>query len=119
MTDIERKTRELLIRCGVTPSLSGYEMIVYAISEIDKDIDLAYHIGKLYKLCGERFKGKSGSSGSAAERAIRHAIEKAFDNAHDLIIDNLKAPENFKSGKYCNKEFLLLCYERLKLEDEA
>ena len=104
---MENYTKSLLKKCGVPPHLMGYDYAGEAIELIHEDRNYLRSItASLYPTIAKKFGVRPGS----VERAIRTAIDAAFDNICDLPPETIK--EIFgntipaKTGKPTNAHFL-------------
>lgn len=111
---MNNSTKSLLKKCGVPPHFLGYEYAGEAIELIHADRKYLHSLtSNLYPRIAEKYGVNPGS----VERAIRHAIEVAFDNICDLPPENIK--EIFgntipsQTGKPTNAHFLATLAEML------
>lgn len=114
MIDLEKRTRELLLSCAISPAERGYEALCRAIMLAYKDPSI------LNKVCGRLYPEVANACGVtkvAVERRIRHAIENAFNRDSESVVKTLRLTQDFDSGKYCNSLFIALAVERLRLEE--
>lgn len=109
MTKIEKA----LLDIGIPPSQRGFAYIADGLELIAAEPDYIYRICGMY----ERIGSGVGRAPGSVERAIRHAIETAFDRAE---------PETLKRyffhpgmGKPTNSEFLATVALQFKEEVEA
>lgn len=96
--------RRILLELGVPNSIKGHALLVCAIRIVAEDPSVAERITKeLYPEVAKRF----GDIPSRTERAIRHAIEAAFDRCDLRVIEryfgNTVSP---KKGRPTNSEFI-------------
>ena len=100
-------TRTLLVELGVPEHIKGSKYLAKAIGAVVENDDLIYAVTcELYPLVAKAF----GSTPSKVERAIRHAVEVAWDRG-DLdtlqkYFGNTIAPSK---GKSTNSEFIARC----------
>lgn len=111
---IQRESRLLLTRIGLTASLKGYEYIVYSIQLSLSDRTYLHHIVKrLYVAVGEQFN----VSGSCVEHSIRHAIEHIWNvSNYDNLSESLGRMYNCYGDRPTNAEFIALMSELVKLQ---
>lgn len=105
--DAERVIRTLLMELGVPEHILGHGYIVTALKALYEDPSLLYEItGRLYPLVGE----KHGTTGSRAERAIRHSIEVAWERMDfETMTRCFGCTVSPYKGKPTNSEFLARC----------
>ena len=111
--DIEAEITELLHTLAVPAHIKGYQYLREAISLTLQDMNLINSVTKaLYPMVAKRF----GTTASRAERAIRHAIEVAWDRG-DVDVMNGFFGYTIRSdrGKPTNSEFIALVADRLRL----
>jgi len=111
--DTEAEITELLHTLAVPAHIKGYQYLREAISLTLQDMDLINSVTKaLYPMVAKRF----GTTASRAERAIRHAIEVAWDRG-DVEVLNGFFGYTIRSdrGKPTNSEFIALVADRLRL----
>lgn len=105
----ERKVRELLLKIGITRNIKGYNYLVEAILLYDEDTSKQI-TGYIYPKVAEKFN----STKERVERAIRHAIEKCFNNMDaEAIYFFFGNTVGIRQGKPTNAEFIALCSEWL------
>ncbi len=112
--DIETMVTNVIHEIGVPAHIKGYHYLREAIIMVVNDIDLINAVTKaLYPAVAKKFS----STPSRVERAIRHAIEVAWDRG-DLetlqkyfgyTVSNIK-------GKPTNSEFIAMIADRLQLQ---
>ena len=99
------KIAELLNEFCIPKHLFGYRMILNAIYILSQDPNIS--VIELY----ERAAKMNNSNVSRTERAIRYAIEAAYENCKMYNINTFKRV-SFANGKPSNHEFLkALCFE--------
>lgn len=113
---VDDVAKSVLTDVGVPCSLSGYDYCVSAICHLVTEPKLARAITHgLYPKVAEEF----GSTGGRVERAIRHAIEVAFDRCDDKVLaryfGNTVSPF---SGRATNSEFLCRLAEEVRWRGE-
>jgi len=112
--NLETKVTAIIHEVGVPAHIKGYQYLREAILIAVQDIDVINAVTKvLYPEVAKRF----GTTASRVERAIRHAIEVAWDRG-DLetlqkyfgyTVSNIK-------GKPTNSEFIALIADRFCLD---
>ncbi len=112
--NIETRVTNILHEIGVPAHIRGYHFMREAIIMAVKDLDVLNYITKeLYPTIAK----KCGTTPSRVERAIRHAIEVAWNRGQIDAIDNLFGYTiNNHKGKPTNSEFIALIADRLRLE---
>lgn len=112
--DLESRVTEIIHELGVPAHIKGYHYLRSAIMWATNDKHLIEAITKeLYPGIAKEFH----TTASRVERAIRHAIEVAWDHGD---IDTLHKWFGFtvsgRKGKPTNSEFIALVSDRLRLE---
>ena len=103
----ENITRSLLIELGVPEHVLGSKYLRKAILAVVENEDLINAItGELYPIVADTYS----TTGSKAERAIRHAVELAWDRGDMDVLNkyfgNTVSPSK---GKPTNSEFIARC----------
>lgn len=99
------KIAELLNEFCIPKHLLGYRMILNAIYILSQESNIS--VLELY----ERVAKMNNSNVSRTERAIRYAIEEAYENCKMYNINTFKRV-SYANGKPSNHEFLkALCFE--------
>lgn len=76
VNSVEEQIANILLEIGVPEHIKGHRYSVYAIQLVVDNPDIIDSVtGKLYPAVAEKFN----TTGSRAERAIRHGIECAWD----------------------------------------
>lgn len=115
--DLETKVTNILHEIGVPAHIRGYHYMREAIIMSVNDMDVLNYITKeLYPSIAK----KCNTTPSRVERAIRHAIEVAWNRGKIDAIDALFGYTiNNHKGKPTNSEFIALIADRLRLEQKA
>lgn len=115
--DLETKVTNILHEIGVPAHIRGYHYMREAIMMSVDDMDILNYITKeLYPSIAK----KCNTTPSRVERAIRHAIEVAWNRGKVDAIDALFGyTVNNHKGKPTNSEFIALIADRLRLEQKA
>ena len=111
---LESMVTEVIHEIGVPAHIKGYKYIREAIILAVKDMDIINAVTKcLYPMVARRY----GTTSSRVERAIRHAIEVAWDRGDIEVLQKYfgYTVSNVK-GKPTNSEFIALIADRLKLK---
>ncbi len=89
---------KLLMEMGIAPDSTGYYFLVEAIN-MRKEMVLNYKVThkfmELYDVIGKKFDSKP----SNVERAMRYAIEKAFEINNDTLSKTFGSMVDKNSGK--------------------
>jgi two-component system response regulator (stage 0 sporulation protein A) len=104
---------DIIHQVGIPAHIKGYHYLRYAIILSLDDVDMLDSITKkLYPSIAEHFNTTS----SRVERAIRHAIEIAWDRGDIDVLNNLFGYTiNIAKGKPTNSEFIALITDNLRL----
>ncbi|MBR4943781.1 MAG: sporulation transcription factor Spo0A [Peptococcaceae bacterium] len=110
---LEVEITTLLHDMGVPAHVKGYQYLRDAILMILDNFQLLTCITKeLYPQIAEKYE----TTPSRVERAIRHAIELAWDRGNvDLITEYFGYSINLRKGKPTNSEFLAMVSDRMRL----
>ncbi len=112
--DLESVVTEIIHEIGVPAHIKGYQYLREAIMLVVNDMET---INAVTKILYPEVSRKFGTTPSRVERAIRHAIEVAWDRG-DLetlqkyfgyTVSNIK-------GKPTNSEFIAMIADRLQLQ---
>ena len=112
--DIEVSVTEIIHQIGVPAHIKGYHYLRTAIMLSINDSEMINSVTKmLYPTVAEIYQ----TTPSRVERAIRHAIEIAWDRGDIETIDSLfgYTVQNCK-GKPTNSEFIALIADKLRLQ---
>ncbi len=110
---VEVEVTSLLHDMGVPAHVKGYQYLRDSILMILQDIQILPSITKdLYPKIAEKY----GTTPSRVERAIRHAIELAWDRGNvDLMTEYFGYSINLEKGKPTNSEFIAMVSDRIRL----
>jgi two-component system response regulator (stage 0 sporulation protein A) len=111
---LEVRVTNVLHQIGVPAHIKGYHFLREAIMMTVKDMEAVSAVTKvLYPTIAKRFK----TTPSRVERAIRHAIEVAWDRGD---LDTLQGYFGYTisgvKGKPTNSEFISMIADRLRLQ---
>ena len=112
--DLEKDVTDMIHEIGVPAHIKGYQYLREAIMMAVDDIEMLGSITKvLYPTIAKKFQ----TTPSRVERAIRHAIEVAWNRGKTDTIDELfgYTISNGK-GKPTNSEFIALIADKIRLE---
>lgn len=112
--DIEGKVTAMIHEVGVPAHIKGYAYLRVAIMLVLEDGQLIESITKLlYPTVAKKFN----TSASRVERAIRHAIEVAWDRGDTDTLNSIFGfTINQSKGKPTNSEFIAMISDKLRLE---
>ena len=112
--NIELKVTRILHQIGIPAHIKGYHYLRNSIVESVNNPEVIDCVTKsLYPMVAKRYKTTS----SRVERAIRHAIEIAWDRGNFDVLNNYfgYTIHNLK-GKPTNSEFIAMISDRLRLQ---
>lgn len=105
------KAKDIIKGCGIAPNIRGYQ---YLITAIELGYENEEYIDKLTKMLYPEVAKIHNSTPSAAERCMRHAIEKIYENQACEFPEIINFRGNPYKGKATNGEFIALCVNILK-----
>ncbi len=112
--DIEAQVTRIIHQIGVPAHIKGYQYLRTAILLTVKDSDI---INSVTKILYPSVAKKYSTTTSRVERAIRHAIEVAWDRGD---VDTLNAYFGYtiqnNRGKPTNSEFIAMIADNLRLK---
>ena len=112
--DIEIRVTEVIHQIGVPAHIKGYQYLRDAIMMTIENIDVVNAVTKvLYPTVAKKYNTTS----SRVERAIRHAIEVAWDRGDIEVLQGYfgYTVSNIK-GKPTNSEFISMIADKLRLQ---
>ena len=112
--DIEAMVTDIIHEVGIPAHIKGYQYLRNSIIMVVEDLDIINSITKeLYPTVAENFN----TTPSRVERAIRHAIEVAWDRGDPEVLNSFfgYTIANAK-GKPTNSEFIAMIADKLRLE---
>lgn len=114
--DLEAQVTEIIHQIGVPAHIKGYQYLRTAIMMTVENNDLINSITKeLYPSVAKAY----GTTSSRVERAIRHAIEVAWDRGDvDVINSYFGYTVQSTRGKPTNSEFIALVSDKLRLKNK-
>lgn len=115
-TDLETQVTKIIHQIGVPAHIKGYQYLRSAIIMTMNNGELINAITKqLYPGVAKKF----GTTSSRVERAIRHAIEVAWDRGDvDVINSFFGYTVQSTRGKPTNSEFIALVADSLRLKNK-
>lgn len=115
--DVESNITAYIQQLGVPAHIKGYQYIRDAITMVIDDMDTINSITKfLYPTVAKHYN----TTASRVERAIRHAIEVAWDRGNPEILNEFFGYTILGSkGKPTNSEFIALIADKIRLDMKA
>ena len=111
---LDEKISKIFINVGIPPHIKGYSFLGEGVKMAVDDPDIINNITKkLYPRIGQKYS----TTASKVERAIRHAIEVAWNRGRIDNINNILGVRAFLgSEKPTNGEFIALVADKMLLE---
>ena len=111
--DLEKDVTDMIHEIGVPAHIKGYQYLREAIMMSVNDIDMLSSITKvLYPTIAEKYD----TTPSRVERAIRHAIEVAWNRGRMETLNGLFGYTiSTGKGKPTNSEFIALIADKIRL----
>ena len=111
---LEEKISKIFISVGIPPHIKGYHYLREGVKMAVENPDVINNITKqLYPKIGEKFS----TTASKVERAIRHAIEVAWNRGRIETINSLLGIRAYVGNeKPTNGEFIALIADKMLLE---
>ena len=112
--DLERQVTAIIHEIGVPAHIKGYQYLREAIGLAVADMEVINAVTKvLYPEVAKKF----GTTASRVERAIRHAIEVAWDRGDlETLQKYFGYTVSNAKGKPTNSEFIAMIADRISLE---
>lgn len=112
--DLESIVTELILHIGIPAHIKGYHYVRQAIILSVSDPEMMGSVTKvLYPTIAKQF----ATTSSRVERAIRHAIEIAWDRGDvDVLNSYFGYTINTGRGKPTNSEFIAMIADKLRLK---
>ena len=111
--DLEKDVTDMIHEIGVPAHIKGYQYLREAIQMAVNDIDM---LGAITKTLYPTIASKYQTTPSRVERAIRHAIEVAWNRGRMETLDSLFGYTiNTGKGKPTNSEFIALISDKIRL----
>lgn len=112
--NIEVEVTNMIHQIGVPAHIRGYLYLRDAIIMVVSDLEV---LGAVTKLLYPSIAEKYGTTPSRVERAIRHAIEVAWNRGNvDMLSRLFGHTVNLNRGKPTNSEFIAMIADRLRME---
>ncbi len=114
-TTLDEKISKIFINVGIPPHIKGYSFLREGVKMAVNDPMIINSITKkLYPMIGEKYS----TTASKVERAIRHAIEVAWNRGRiDSINSILGVRAYVGAEKPTNGEFIALVADKMMLEN--
>ncbi len=111
--NLETIVTEAIHEIGVPAHIKGYQYVREAIILVVNDMEVINAVTKvLYPTVAKKF----GTSPSRVERAIRHAIEVAWDRGNLEVLQKIFGyTVSNEKGKPTNSEFIAMIADRISL----
>lgn len=115
-TTMEVEVTRILHQMGVPAHVKGYQYLRDAIILVTEDPNLMGAVTKeLYPMIAD----KHNTTASRVERAVRHAIELAWDRGNiDLMNRYFGYTINIERGKPTNSEFIAMIADKLRMGEK-
>ena len=113
-SDLEAQVTKIIHQIGVPAHIKGYQYLRTAIIMVVENTDVINSVTKiLYPSVAKSY----GTTSSRVERAIRHAIEVAWDRGDlDVLNSFFGYTVQNSRGKPTNSEFIAMIADKLRLE---
>lgn len=112
---LEVRCSETLLFLGVPASLKGFNYLKTAVQCL---YEKPAYIEAITKRLYPEVARQHGTTASRVERAIRHAIERAYDNVGIEDLQHMLGNTvSMHKGKPTNSEFISIIVERMKMEE--
>lgn len=117
MTSVQWMISDTLLDVGINPGLLGWDYLKVGVEMVYNDREYLRNMtGKLYPDIAKEVD----STTSRVERAIRHAIESAFNNmTEDTRKKYFGNVVSMNSGKVTNTTFIAVIVERIQNSIQA
>lgn len=112
--DMKQDITDIIHELGIPAHIKGYQYIREGILMAIEDINMMNYITKLlYPTIAKKYK----TSSSSVERAIRHAIEVAWNRGRIEVLEEMFGYTSIEEkGKPTNSEFIALIADKLRLQ---
>lgn len=112
--DLERDVTDMIHEIGVPAHIKGYQYLREAIIMSVEDPEM---LGSITKVLYPTIAKKYQTTSSRVERAIRHAIEVAWNRGRMETLDSMFGYTiNTGKGKPTNSEFIALIADKIRLQ---
>lgn len=111
--DLERDVTDMIHEIGIPAHIKGYQYLREAIMMSVEDGEM---LSAVTKLLYPAIAKEHHTTSSRVERAIRHAIEVAWNRGNMETLDDMFAYTiNVSKGKPTNSEFIALLVDKIRL----
>ena len=112
--NLEVAVTNIIHEMGVPAHIKGYHYLREAILSVINEVNLLGAVTKeLYPLIAQKYQ----TTPSRVERAIRHAIELAWDRGNiEMMTKFFGYTINLERGKPTNSEFIAMVADKLRIE---
>ncbi|WP_408954635.1 sporulation transcription factor Spo0A [Natroniella sp. ANB-PHB2] len=112
--NVEERITDMMHQIGIPAHIKGYLYLREAITLVIKEVELLGAVTKeLYPLVAQEFN----TTASRVERAIRHAIEVAWEKGNIKAINRIFGHSvTTESGKPTNSQFIAKIADKLRIE---
>lgn len=112
--DLKKDVTDMIHEIGVPAHIKGYQYLREAIMMSVNDSEM---IGSITKILYPTIAKKYQTTPSRVERAIRHAIEVAWNRGRMETLDDMFGYTiNTGKGKPTNSEFIALIADKIRLQ---
>ena len=112
--DLEQDVTDMIHEIGVPAHIKGYQYLREAIMMSVNDSEM---MGSITKILYTTIAKKYQTTSSRVERAIRHAIEVAWNRGRMETLDDMFGYTiNTGKGKPTNSEFIALIADKIRLK---
>ncbi|MCG0274996.1 MAG: sporulation transcription factor Spo0A [Thermosediminibacteraceae bacterium] len=116
-TNLEMEITNIIHEIGIPAHIKGYFYLREAIAMVVNNVEL---LGAVTKVLYPTIAKKYNTTPSRVERAIRHAIEVAWNRGCVETLNNLFGYTIQKDkGKPTNSEFIAMISDKLRMEQKA
>ena len=113
---LEKRITKILHEVGIPAHIKGYS---YLRTAITCSYNNSEYIGQITKVLYPEIAKKYKTTGSRVERAIRHAIEVAWNRGNIDTIDEIFGyPISASKAKPTNSEFIAMIADYISVENE-
>lgn len=116
-SNLDAKITSIIHEIGVPAHIKGYIYLREAISMVYRNIEI---LGSITKILYPEVAKKFNTTPSRVERAIRHAIEVAWQRGNmDTISKYFGYTISNTKAKPTNSEFIAMVADKLRIEDKV
>lgn len=117
MKSVDVEVTNLIHQMGVPAHIKGYQYLRDAIIFVIEDVSM---LGAITKELYPTIASKYGTTPSRVERAIRHAIELAWERGNvEMMTRFFGYTISLERGKPTNSEFIAMVSDRLRMATKA